>query len=115
MVSFPELGNNYGYESRFLEFSLEDMDQAEENGKVGLYDTKERKVFLSPSAQMFLEWDEDEIEVFEPGDAPYPDCRVRYINSKGDNKYPWRRFYRCTAIRHWSDSRLPSSHNGHNS
>lgn len=87
---YPYLSDKYDYEDRFLEFSpvgSQYGDDAEDN--IGLYDTKERQVMFPPTAESFTEFDEDTILVFETN-GPGAEGQQRFINSRGENKYPWQ-------------------------
>lgn len=53
---FGYLSKYYDYNDRFLEFSYKETVERE---PVGIYDTKERKVIMEPSASMITELSED--------------------------------------------------------
>lgn len=52
---FGYLSKYYDYNDRFIEFSYKETDERE---LVGIYDTKERKVIMEPSASMITELSE---------------------------------------------------------
>ena len=78
----------YEYDDRFFEFYY--SNDSYDEGPVGMYDTKERKILLEPSIDDFIEWSEDQILVYERGGEYGPgDFRQYYLNSKGEQLYPW--------------------------
>ena len=84
---FPYLSPYHEYCDRFYEFSYE---QKTGEGKVGIYDTKERKIVIEPSIDDFIEEDEDCILVYvRDGEYGQSDFYQHYINSKGEILYPW--------------------------
>ena len=89
---FPYLSHYYEYDDRFLPFSPNPNwgNNCENANDTGLYDTKERKIMFPPVAEDFTEYDEDCILVYEKVEhGPY-DFRQRYINSQGENLFPWQ-------------------------
>ena len=79
----------YDYSDRFLQF-VYDSKNWELDGPVGLYDTKERRIILEPSADDTIEWEEDLICIYERSGAfGGSDFRQHYINSKGEKLFPW--------------------------
>ena len=58
---FSYLSPYYEYNNRFLEFSYEQRTGEE---TVGIYDTKERKILMEPSASSIIELEEDCILVY---------------------------------------------------
>ena len=83
---FPYLSHAYDYDDRFLEFS----NKNDSESLIGIYDTKERKVMLEPSVDDIIQWDEDHILVYERnGKYGVSDFKQHFINSHGDDIYPW--------------------------
>ena len=77
----------YEYNNRFLEFSYEQRTGEE---TVGIYDTKERKILMEPSASSIIELEEDCILVYvRNGEYGESDFCQYYINGKGEIIYPW--------------------------
>ena len=84
---FSCLSKYYAYYERFLEFSYEQETDGE---KVGIYDTKERKILMEPSFSSIMEIEEDCILVYaNDGEYGESDFHQYYINSKGEILYPW--------------------------
>lgn len=82
---FPYI-SRYDYEDRYLEFSIEDDDDA----LVGLYDTKERKILIEPRFSDVSVDDDDHIRVWErDGEYGVSDFRQYYVNRNGELIYPW--------------------------
>lgn len=81
-----DIYSSYEYHSRFFEFNyLSDPD----DGPVGLYDTKERRIMLEPSVDGFIEWNEDQILLYDRSSKMPGDFKQSYINSRGESLYPW--------------------------
>ena len=89
---FPYISHYYDYGDRFFVFSHNANwgNSIEDEAESGLYDTKERKIMFPPIASDFIELDEECIIVYEPGEFGPGDFHQRYINSKGENLYPWQ-------------------------
>lgn len=86
---FKYLSHYYDYGHRFLEFGY-DYD-ALDDGPLGIYDTKERKILFEPKfIDVFIDEDEECIEVCEMF-SPQGDNSVRqyFINSKGERIFNW--------------------------
>ena len=91
-AQFAHISHYYDYDDRFFEFSLNPNwgNEFEDENDSGLYDTKERKIMFPPAASDFIEFDEECILVYEQCELGPGDFRQRYINSKGENLYPWQ-------------------------
>ena len=88
---FPYIREWYGCDERFLEVSLnDDYGDSLRSFDGGMYDTKERKLLIETGIDGFIEYDEDCIMIYEEGKHRYGDFRCRFINSKGENIYPWQ-------------------------
>lgn len=84
---FSYLSPYYEYNNRFLEFSYEQRTGEE---AVGIYDTKERKILMEPSASSIIELEEDCILVYvRNGEYGESDFCQYCINGKGEIIYPW--------------------------
>lgn len=87
---FPYLEECVDYDERYIQFSLADQWYDNDRNHVGLYDTKERRVFCEPKYSDFYQYDEDTILVtLDVEDRP-GDIRQWFINSQGEHKYPWQ-------------------------
>lgn len=82
---FRYIEKYYDYEDRFLEFS--DVDPGADNN-MGLYDTKERKVFIRPKKGSVMVLSEDCIKISETGEYGCCDTYDHFINFKGEELYP---------------------------
>lgn len=97
---FFYLSRYYEYNDRFLKFAYEQITGEE---AVGIYDTKERKILMEPSASSIIELEEDCILVYaRNGEYGESDFCQYYINSKGEIIYPWL-FGKGFAIVHQPD------------
>lgn len=85
---FPYI-SKFGFEERFIEFSRDD-NAFDNDGLVGIYDTKERKIMFEPSVDTIIEWEEDCIAVYKSFEKDGMEFSHQYyINSKGEVIYPW--------------------------
>jgi len=85
-MSYPHVSHYHVYEERFIEFAT---TREADDGTVGLYDTKERKVVYPPVADSFAELDENCIQVDEYDAKGFGYIKQHYINANGDELYPW--------------------------
>lgn len=83
---FPYLSHYYDYDDRFFEFSYDNSG----DGLEGLYDTKERRIMLEPCIDDLIQWDEDLLLVYRRnGEFGAGDFKQQYLNSKGEDLFPW--------------------------
>lgn len=87
---YPFLEDRFDYGNRFLVFSPNGSTFDDDVYDIGLYDTKERHIMYPPVAESFIEYDEDTILILDEGNHRRGDMRQRFINSKGESKYPWQ-------------------------
>ena len=99
---FSYIVDRYETDRRFIEFSLSAYNDFYTYNN-GIYDTKERNVLIT-DIDSFIEFDEEHIKIFERGDLWKGDYRSRFINSKGENIYPWQ------VGKGFSDVKIPNDH-----
>ncbi|MDD4689277.1 MAG: WG repeat-containing protein [Eubacteriales bacterium] len=80
----------YDCTDRYIDFSPIREDESDDANDTGLYDTKECRVVFPAEADMFIDWNDDLIEVYFHKQG----CeRVRFINSKGEYIHEWLNEY----------------------
>ena len=85
---FPYIGRYY-YDNRYLEFSRYEMTGCVES-RVGVYDTKERKIICEPVFESFIEENENCLLVYDENSSDEdvdPSCH--FINGNGEIIYHW--------------------------
>lgn len=85
-MSYPYVSHYYEYEERFIEFAT---TGAADEGTMGLYDTKEKRVVYPPVADSFTEFNENCIQVDEYDAKGSGYIKQHYINANGEELYPW--------------------------